>query len=42
MLMERTFNIVLVGPGHGVGIDAEAKPDRVVTYSGKAITIRPR
>ena len=33
MLKDRTFHIVFVGAGHGVGIDAEAKPDRVVRYT---------
>jgi alpha-D-xyloside xylohydrolase len=41
MLKERTFNVVFVGPSHGVGIDAESKPDRVVRYSGKAMTVTP-
>lgn len=39
MLAERTFHVVFVGASHGVGIDAEAKPDRVVKYSGKALTV---
>jgi alpha-D-xyloside xylohydrolase len=41
MLKERTLNIVFVGANHGVGIDAEAKPDRVVKYAGKVITVTP-
>jgi len=41
MLKDRTFHIVFVGAGHGTGIDAEIKPDRVVHYSGKALTVTP-
>lgn len=41
MLRERTFNVVFVAPGRGVGIDAEARPDRVAKYAGKAITVTP-
>jgi len=41
MLQERAFHIVMVGLGHGVGIAAEARPDRVLRYNGKAITIAP-
>jgi alpha-D-xyloside xylohydrolase len=41
MLKERTFNVVFVGASHGVGIDTEAKPDRIVRYSGKAMTVTP-
>jgi len=38
MLRARTFHVVFVGANHGVGMDTEAKPDRVVKYSGKALT----
>jgi len=41
MLNERRFQIVFAGEGHGVGILAEDKPDRVVTYSGKHLVIAP-
>jgi alpha-D-xyloside xylohydrolase len=41
MLQERTFKVVFVGAGHGVGIEAEATPDRVVKYAGKAVTVTP-
>jgi alpha-D-xyloside xylohydrolase len=40
MLKDRTFHVVFVGPNHGVGIDAESRPDKTVKYSGKAISIR--
>ncbi len=41
MLAERTFQIVFVSVNHGVGIQAESKPDKVVRYSGKVITVTP-
>ena len=41
MLTERRFQIVFVGQNHGVGISAENKPDKMVTYSGKLIMVAP-
>jgi alpha-D-xyloside xylohydrolase len=40
MLASRTFQIVLIGDGHGVGIDPTAHPDRIVQYDGRSISIR--
>jgi hypothetical protein len=34
MLARRTFNIVVVRPGHGTGISDTEKADKVVQYSG--------
>jgi alpha-D-xyloside xylohydrolase len=39
MLKERTFNIVWVSENHGAGIPVTEKPDAVVHYTGKAVTI---
>jgi len=39
MLESRTFSIVFVGDGHGVGIDETAQPDKVVHYNGAEITV---
>ncbi len=39
MLAERAFNVVIAGPGHGVGRAITANPDRVVRYSGSAVTV---
>jgi alpha-D-xyloside xylohydrolase len=39
MMMDRTFHIVWVSPGHGAGIPNEEKPDTIVKYTGKAVTI---
>lgn len=40
MLKVRTFNVVLVKPGHGVGIDIEKKLDKTVRYNGKYLTVK--
>ena len=34
----RTFHVVVVGPGHGIGIDPTTQPDQILTYNGKSIT----
>jgi len=41
MLMERRLQIVFVRENHGVGITAESKPDKVLTYSGKHTNVTP-
>jgi len=40
MLDQRTFHVVWVRSGHGVGVDPTADPDEVVTYGGDAVTVR--
>jgi alpha-D-xyloside xylohydrolase len=35
-----SLNIVWVSPGHGVGETVEAKPDKVVKYVGRAISVQ--
>jgi alpha-D-xyloside xylohydrolase len=39
MLQNRTFQVVFVREGHGVGIGATANPDLVVMYSGVAMPV---
>ena len=39
MLQSRTFNIVWVSSGHGVGVPSTAIPDVTVQYSGSATNI---
>jgi alpha-D-xyloside xylohydrolase len=39
MLKSRTFRVVWVRPGHGVGIQNEKQADAVVNYAGKAVTV---
>jgi alpha-D-xyloside xylohydrolase len=41
MLQDRTLRIVFVRESHGVGINSEGNPDKVVQYAGKEITVRP-
>ena len=40
MLKRRSFRVVLVGEGHGTGVDDTQRPDRTVGYSGKAVSVR--
>jgi alpha-D-xyloside xylohydrolase len=40
MLKTRTFNIVVVGKGHGTGVEVTANPDKAVSYAGKALTVQ--
>lgn len=35
MLERRVFNIVLVKPNHGIGIEITAKPDKTILYQGE-------
>jgi alpha-D-xyloside xylohydrolase len=39
MLDRRTFRIVFVGEGHGIGIEPSAQADKTVDYAGHAITV---
>jgi len=39
MLKDRTFDIVLVGPNHGVGVEPADKPDKSVKYSGASVSV---
>jgi alpha-D-xyloside xylohydrolase len=39
MQLKRSFRIVLVKPGHGVGVESDARADRSVTYEGRQIKI---
>jgi alpha-D-xyloside xylohydrolase len=39
MIESRTFRVVFVGPGHGAGVAPAAQPDKIVPYSGKAVTV---
>ncbi len=40
MIKKHTFNVVLVNDGHGVDTDAVAKADKVIIYTGKALTVK--
>ena len=39
MIENRTFNIVLVRSGHGIGIEPENKPDHIIKYNGTPVTV---
>lgn len=39
MVATRTFNVVVVGNGHGTGIDVTTQPDKTVTYSGQSLDV---
>jgi alpha-D-xyloside xylohydrolase len=41
MLQSRMFRIVFTAENHGAGINPEEKPDKVVEYAGKQITVKP-
>jgi alpha-D-xyloside xylohydrolase len=41
MPKSRTFHIVFVGEGHGIGIPPTPGPDKVVQYSGKHLVVSP-
>jgi alpha-D-xyloside xylohydrolase len=41
MLMSRKFQVVVVRERHGMGISPEERPDRVVDYAGKEVTVTP-
>ena len=40
MLARRTFHIVWVGPGRGVGVAPSPAADRTVTYDGRVVTVK--
>ena len=40
MLATRTFDIVWVGPGHGVGVNPSGTVDKTVSYDGTAVSIQ--
>jgi alpha-D-xyloside xylohydrolase len=39
MLEKRTFHVVLVGPGKGIDVEPTPKPDKVVPYEGRAVSV---
>jgi hypothetical protein len=40
MLKERTFRVVFVGEGHGVGGGETERADQVVGYTGKPVVVK--
>ncbi len=41
MLQSRTFHVVFVGENHGAAIGPTEQFDKTITYSGKAVSIKP-
>jgi hypothetical protein len=41
MLAERTFRVVLVNKGHGVGIGESETPEVSVAYKGEKMAVKP-
>jgi len=39
MPLKRTFRIVLVKPGHGVGVESSPRADRLATYRGQQMKV---
>jgi len=40
MLGSRTFNIVWVGAGHGVGVNPSGTIDKTISYDGTAVAVQ--
>jgi alpha-D-xyloside xylohydrolase len=40
MLKERSFNLIIVGPDHGIGVAATGNPDKVILYQGERQTVQ--
>ncbi len=41
MHKERTFHVIFVKPGHGIGDSSTKDPDQVVSYIGRGLEIKP-
>jgi alpha-D-xyloside xylohydrolase len=41
MLKQRTFRVVFVHKDHGTGVAATDEADKVVTYTGTKLEVRP-
>jgi alpha-D-xyloside xylohydrolase len=41
MLETRTFRVLFVQENHGVGVNPADEADKVVQYSGKALSVTP-
>jgi hypothetical protein len=40
MLAERTFRLVVVGSGHGVGIGESEAAEATVSYKGEKVSVK--
>ena len=41
MAQQHTFQVVLVGAGHGIGSGETTKPNTTVAYKGQKLTVKP-
>ena len=41
MLEKRSFRVVLVGRGHGIGISPSEMAEKTVAYSGEKASVKP-
>ncbi|HSM78563.1 MAG TPA: TIM-barrel domain-containing protein, partial [Bryobacteraceae bacterium] len=41
MLAERTFRVVIVGAGHGTGVEATPNAEKTVDYTGASVSVTP-
>jgi alpha-D-xyloside xylohydrolase len=41
MLEKHTFNVIMVGEGHGVGIGDSAGQARQIIYKGDRVVVKP-
>jgi hypothetical protein len=41
MLTERTIHVVVVGAGHGMGVEATANSEKTVHYTGASVSVKP-
>jgi alpha-D-xyloside xylohydrolase len=41
LLTERTFRVVVVGSGHGVGIEESEKAEAEIKYKGEKLAVTP-
>ncbi|MGA8578382.1 MAG: DUF5110 domain-containing protein, partial [Bryobacteraceae bacterium] len=39
MLKARTFHVVIVRKGHGIGVEVTENPDKVISYQGEQQTV---
>jgi hypothetical protein len=40
MLKTRAFQVVIVGKGHGTGVDVTGNPDKVILYNGERQSVQ--
>ncbi|MBL7138157.1 MAG: DUF5110 domain-containing protein [Bacteroidales bacterium] len=41
MLQARRFQVVIVTPGHGTGVEVTLHPDKIIQYAGEELIVKP-